>query len=137
MAQEGDTETGLILGSMPRKVVPLVPFGRRLVQLRNQRGLTQTQLAEKIDSTQRIISLYETVAELPPAHVVVSLAKALKVSADKLLGLKPPKKAPEPALDLATKRLWKKSQLVQQLPERDQRAVMRMISAFVENKKAS
>ena len=62
------------------------------MELRSQRGLTQTQLAELIDSTQRCISRYETVAELPPASVIVQLAQALKVTTDELFGLKPPKR---------------------------------------------
>ncbi len=52
---------------MPKKVPPTSPFGQRLMRLRLERGLTQTQLAEMIESSQRAISRYETIAELPPA----------------------------------------------------------------------
>jgi transcriptional regulator with XRE-family HTH domain len=62
--------------------------GERLYRLRLVRGLTQMQLAEAIGSSQRALSRYETVAEFPPAGVVIQLAKALHVSADELLGLR-------------------------------------------------
>jgi transcriptional regulator with XRE-family HTH domain len=119
---------------MPRKVPPSHPFGKRLMELRVQRGLTQVQLAELIESSQRCISRYETVAELPPAQVIVELAKALKVTTDELFGLKPPKAVPQPKQDPETKRLWRRFQQLLTLPERDQRAVIRLINSLVGNK---
>ena len=98
-----------------------------------EKGLTQTQLAELIDSSQRSISGYETVALLAPSAIIVKLAKALGVSADHLLGLKPPRKKPTPAVatDPDTRRLWKKFQRIQELPVKDQRAVIRLINSLV------
>lgn len=122
---------------MPRKVTPGHPFGKRLVMLRMERGLTQVDLAKLIGSTQRSISGYETIAELPPAHVLVKLAKAFGVSADELLGLQPPKAAAKPYEDPETRRLWKKFQQVRELPIKDQRAVIRLINSLVSIKKAS
>lgn len=52
-----------------------------------------------------------------------------KVSADELLGLKPPPKVETPRQPPDEKRLWKHPRLVAQLPERDQRAVLRLKSA--------
>jgi len=101
------------------------------VQLRLERGLTQIDLAEGIGSTQRTISHYETAAEYPPTDVLVKLAIFFKVSADDLLGLKPPKQAPRPKEDPETKRLWKKFQQLLALPEKDQRAVIRLINSLV------
>ena len=42
-------------------------------------------------STQRAISYYENDDGIPPASAVIALAKAMKVSADELLGLKTPR----------------------------------------------
>jgi transcriptional regulator with XRE-family HTH domain len=117
---------------MPSKVPPNSAFGRRLTAIRQNRGLTQTQLAELIGSTQRAISYYETVADSAPGPIVAQLAQALEVSADELLGLKPPKKARHQAPeDPETKRLWKKFQQVRELPEKDQRAVIRLVNSLV------
>lgn len=116
---------------MPSKVPPSSEFGRRLTAIRQQRGLTQTQLAERINATQRVISYYETVADSAPGPIIAQLAQVLDVSADELLGLRPPKKARQITEDPKTKRLWKKFQLVQQLPEKDQRAVIRLVNSLV------
>jgi hypothetical protein len=63
----------------------------------------------------------------------VKLARALGVSADELLGLKPPRRSPEPKeqQDPEVRRLWKRFQLVRSLPEKDQRAVIRLINSLV------
>ncbi len=114
---------------MPKKVQPSTPFGQRLTQLRSARGLTQVQLAQIIGSTQRAISRYETVAEFPPTPVLVDIAKALKVSADELLGLKPPAKT-KLQEDAETRRLRKQFQQFMALPERDRRAVIRLINSL-------
>jgi transcriptional regulator with XRE-family HTH domain len=117
---------------MPRKVAPSSAFGRRLTQLRMEKGLTQTDLASLIDSTQRNISHYETIADYPPTDVLVKLASALKVSIDDLLGIKIPKATP-PRQDPELRRLWKKFQQMMTLPEKDRRAVIRLINSLVES----
>jgi transcriptional regulator with XRE-family HTH domain len=132
--QEADTKTAsTLIGEMPRKVEATSEFGRRLVELRRARGLTQTQLAEAIGSSQRAISSYETVAEFPPAAVVVELARALQVTTDELFGLRPLRPA-NGHDDPATRRLWKKFQQVAALPEKDRRAVIRLVNSLVESK---
>ena len=120
---------------MPRKVQPGSKFGERLADLRADRGITQRQLAEMIGSSQRAISAYETVAEYPPTAVVVEIARALKVSADELLGLRTPK-ATKAKQDPETRRLWKKFQQIMQLPEKDQRAVIRLVNSLVAGRAA-
>ena len=76
---------------MPAKKPPQTAFGKRLVALRQARGLTQIELAKAADTTQRAISYYETEAEFPIASALVPLARALQVTTDELLGVKPAK----------------------------------------------
>ena len=78
-------------------------FGKRLHSLRLSRGLTQTQLANAIGSSQRAISHYETVADYPPPAVIVDLAKALRVSTDELLAAK--------LIELGWLNVWQAKQL--------------------------
>jgi transcriptional regulator with XRE-family HTH domain len=121
-----------IADEMPRKKKEDSSFGPRLATLRKARGLTQVQLAEAAQTTQRSISYYENDDGVPPSSVVMGLAQALQVSADELLGLKPSPKA-APLLteqDPETRRLWKRFQVVAQLPEKDQRAVIRLIHSL-------
>jgi hypothetical protein len=65
--------------------------------------------------------------------VVVALAKLLSVSADELLGLKPAKVEPKKE-DPERRRLWKRFQRMAVLPDRDQRAVIRLITSLVSSK---
>ena len=107
---------------------PTSEFGRRLHALRTARGLTQTELAEAIGSSQRAISHYETVADYPPAAVIIELAKALGASTDELLGAKNGTPAKESRQDRLLRR---KFQQVAFLPEKDRRAIFRMINSLV------
>lgn len=119
-----------IANAMPRKKYGETAFGERLQNLRKARGLTQVQLAEAAQTTQRAVSYYETEAGFPPAPAVISLAKALKVTTDELLGLKPPQVAPVEE-DSEARRQWKRFQMISTLPERDQKAVIRLINSLV------
>jgi transcriptional regulator with XRE-family HTH domain len=119
-----------IASGMRRRKKEDTSFGPRLVAIRKTRGLTQVQLAEAVGSTQRSISYYENDDGIPPASVVIALAKALKVSADEMLGIKPPRVV-ESADGTENKRLWKRFQTMAALPEKDQRAVIRLIISLV------
>jgi transcriptional regulator with XRE-family HTH domain len=105
-------------------------FGPRLAALRKERGLTRVQLAETTKTTQRSISYYETGNGVPPASIVVVLAQPLRVSADEVVGLKPPPMAALGDDDPETRRLWSRFHLVTQFPEKDRRAVIRLIHSL-------
>jgi transcriptional regulator with XRE-family HTH domain len=115
--------------AMPRKKSEPSAFGRRLVAIRKARGLTQLQVAKALGTTQRTVSYYENQGGSPPAHVVVAIAKLLHVSADELLGLRP-SKLEHRKEDPERRRLWKRFQRMASLPERDQRAVIRLINSL-------
>ncbi len=120
---------GLTIPIMARRKQEPTDFGTRLRTLRKARGLTQVELAERAGSTQRAISYYENEAGYPPAAALITLAEALHVSTDELLGLETPSPDPRDG-DPNLRRLWRKFQQVVALPERDQRAVTRLISSL-------
>ncbi len=117
-----------ILLAMPAKKEPHTAFGKRLFALRKAQGLTQVQLADALATTQRVISYYETEAELPPAAAIVPLARLLQVSTDELLGLEP--RRPAEREQPQQQRLWKRFQKMEALPTKDQRAVIRLINSL-------
>jgi transcriptional regulator with XRE-family HTH domain len=117
--------------AMPRKKYPETSFGERLQSIRKARGLTQVQLAEAAGTTQRAISYYETEAGFPPAPAVIDLARALQVTTDELLGVKTPKAGPVRQEDPEARKQWKRFQMIATLPERDQKAVVRLIHSLV------
>ncbi len=118
-----------MIAGMPRKALKPTDFGKRLVALRRARGLTQVELAERISSTQRAISYDENHAPYPPAGVLADLARALQVSTDELLGsARPSKRRGE---DPEARRLWKKFRRILALPEKDRRAIIRLINSLL------
>ncbi len=117
-----------LFSAMPKKVAASSAFGERLYQLRRQRGITQAHLAQLIGSSQRAVSHYETIATYPPAPLIIELARALQVSTDELLGLRRTHFEEEQSPDV--RRLWKNFQKVISLPEKDRRAVIRLINSL-------
>ncbi len=62
-------------------------IGSRINYRRTQLGLSRQQLAEMTDIDHRQIWRYEKQMNIPSAEMIASLARALDVSADWLLGL--------------------------------------------------
>lgn len=113
------------------KTRTLAGFGKRLAELRQQRGLTQAEIGKAVGVSQRVIAYYETESEQPPGALLADLAKALRVSADVLLGLKAVKDGTSPK----TARLLKRLRKVEELPAADQRAVLKLVEALVETRR--
>jgi len=105
-------------------------FGFRLAALRQARGLTQAELGDMVDASQRVIAYYENEEAQPPGALLADLAVALQVSADELLGLKPVKTKASPK----SARLLKRLQQVERLPAADQRAVLKFVDALVSSR---
>lgn len=127
--------TGTMVSVMPPKKEPVSEFGRRVVALRRARGMTQTDLARAIGSTQQMVSYYETAATYPPAEVIIKLAKTLRVSADHLLGLEPARGDGQGGRE--ARLLWRKLRQILSLPERDRRAIVRLISSLLSRSRAA
>ena len=67
----------------------------------------------------------------PPGPVLIELARVLKVSTDQLLDVKTPRKGRAAQEDPEVRRLWKKFQQIMTLPEKDRRAVIRLVNSLV------
>ena len=65
-------------------------IGKRLAFLRKMRGATQVEIADQLGMTQALVSDYERGKLRLHGGLVVAFAKALRVSADEILGLKRP-----------------------------------------------
>ena len=122
-----------MLTMMPNQKEPTTVFGTRLLAARRSRGMTQTQLAEAIGSTQKAISYYEATGGNPSGDVITRIAKALGTTADDLLGLTETNDQPAPATT-DERRLWRRFRLLLTLPEKDRRAVMRMLDSLAKGR---
>jgi len=102
-------------------------LGQRLARLRRARGLTQIELGRVVGLSDRMISYYEKKADRPPAQVLPEMARALGVSVDELLGVRPLAQDPP----LVSVRLWKRFKLVEKLPPTERRMVFQLIDGFL------
>lgn len=62
-------------------------YGERLRELRCEKGLTQKQLAEKLNISQKSLSKYERESLGLSTELIVRICRYFQVSADYLLGL--------------------------------------------------
>ena len=121
-------ETAMLTDMSRQKESPSV-FGTRLIAARRVRNMTQTQLANAIGSTQRAISYYEAEGGNPPMEVAAKIAKALGTTADDLLGLLDTAETPTPETT-DERRVWRRFRQLMSLPEKDRRAVLRMLDSL-------
>ena len=119
---------GLMAGRLNTKEAP--PFGQRMATLRQRKGLTQTQLAALMNTTQKMIDYYERRSPNPTLDVMQKIAGALEISVTELLG--------EEAVAMRKARtngpigkVQKVFDRVSKLPRRQQEHIVNWVSAYV------
>lgn len=65
----------------------MVNFGDKLRSLRTEAGMTQTDLAKRLNITKSVVSYYELQERTPSPDVLIQLADIFHVSTDYLLGI--------------------------------------------------
>lgn len=60
---------------------------RKLRKLRDGRGLSQQELADRLETARSVISTYETGVSMPTYGKLIKLARIFDVSTDYLLGV--------------------------------------------------
>lgn len=119
---------------MPKKsknkahaVAGVETIGQRLARLRRERGLTQVMLAERVGIIQALVSDYERDKLRLNPDMSVKFAQALGVTTDQLLGLQPTKgNGHQPS-----RKVLRRLEEIENLPRRDQDALLRTIDAFL------
>lgn len=103
-------------------------LGERIAALRNQRGLTQVQLAEALGYSQQQVLSFEKGRRRVPVSALPDLSKALGVSVEELLGTaggRPAKRGP-------TSKLQRQLEQLSQLPRSQQRFVSQMLDTVLQ-----
>jgi transcriptional regulator with XRE-family HTH domain len=108
-------------------VVTKEEIGARIKLLRQQRGLTQVELGERLDMTQSNLSAIERGSRGVTVHQVVRIAKALGVSTDQILLAE---KAPAPGRR-PKKGLMRRLERLGELSPRDQRILAQILDGFL------
>jgi transcriptional regulator with XRE-family HTH domain len=117
----------VMAGRPPTKDAP--PFGRRLAALRKSRGLSQKELASRLETTREIIDYYERRSVNPSLAFIERSAQALEVSVAELLGSEPKhgRNRPGPAPQLA-----QRLEQIRLLPRKEQEFVIRFLDTVLE-----
>ena len=103
-------------------------IGRHLRELREERGLTQVQIADAVGVEQSLVSDYERGVVRLHGALVAGFAKALKVSADDILGLDERTRRNGFVKD---RRFARRLQLIDQLSRRQKDALITTIDTFL------
>lgn len=90
-------------------------FGEKLRELRLKSGMTQLQLADKVNVTKSVINYYEHKDKKPSPDILIKFSEIFGVTTDYLLGVE---KTPEAMLDVSG------------LTEDDVKAVQVIVDAF-------
>jgi transcriptional regulator with XRE-family HTH domain len=109
------------VGSIDEKAI-----GKRLHELRIQRGKTQAEIAKALGIDQSLISEYERGIVRLHGSLIVGLAELLKVSTDELLGVKK-----TTAGATKDRRFLRRLEKIDKLPKRDKDALIGTIDAFI------
>lgn len=62
-----------------------IKIGKFIAECRKNKNLTQVQLAEKLDITDRAVSKWETGKSIPDASIMLDLCNELGISVNELL----------------------------------------------------
>jgi transcriptional regulator with XRE-family HTH domain len=97
-----------------------------LRRLREAAGISLRELARQIGESHSNVSYWERSGQTPPGDTLLSIAKALGVTVDELLGGLKPRRSPAPG-----GRLGQIFDAVSKLPRRQQQKVMEMAEGFI------
>jgi transcriptional regulator with XRE-family HTH domain len=115
----------------PTTSTPISEFPEKLKQARNQKGLTQGQLAKRAGTDSQRISKYERGVLVPTTAILVKLADALDVSIDYLL-----REAEGRAVGkIRDTALLDQFSQIDSLPESDKQLVKGLLDAFIKKSK--
>jgi transcriptional regulator with XRE-family HTH domain len=103
-------------------------FGERLASAREGAGLTQLQLAEKLGTSQRVITYWEREPVALRAEQLAALADTLSVTTDFLVG----RDASKPRGQGPAGKLRQVFEKASHLPRHQQNKVAEFVEAFVE-----
>jgi transcriptional regulator with XRE-family HTH domain len=113
---------------------PTPPFGARLAALRQERGWTQAELAERLGVTVKTVTYYEREVPNPTTRTLSKIAAAFGVDPATLLDSGAAKRAGKPG---PPSQLEQRISALRELPRERQKVVLQVIDTFLRDAKAS
>ena len=117
-------------GDMPKgrpSDSPRTEFGSRLVELREKRGLTQSQVAEYLQVSSRAYAFWERKPVALRSEQIARLADIFEVSADVIVG----RDAPKPKRNGPKGKLEKLFEVARDLPRSQQEKITSVLEPFI------
>lgn len=108
-------------------------LGNRIQNLRKQLGLTQSQLADKINISHTQMARYEIKGVQPPADVLEKLADVFDTSIDYLVRGDKSQKVESTLKDAE---LIKEFKRLDELPEDEKKSILKVVSSLIRDFKA-
>lgn len=102
-------------------------IGKRLREIRESRGMTQTELAERLNIKQVLVSAYERGAVRMHGALIAAFAKTLDASADDILAIEKPRRNGA----TTDRRVVRLLQEIGGLSRRERDALLKTISNYV------
>lgn len=106
----------------------MTDLGKRILELRKKKNLSQTDLAKAADVSYAQIGRYETKNTQPPAEVLKKIADALDTTIDYLINGDTDEKAKSALKD---SELLQQFKAVEQMNDTDRAVIKRLIDAFI------
>ena len=103
-------------------------IAERIRLTRQQKNLSQSQLAEKSGINTKSLSRYELDASIPPANALKAIADALGVSADSLLN--------DDQVQIKDRELLKKFEVIQDMDGEDKEMIVNFLDLAIRDFKA-
>jgi transcriptional regulator with XRE-family HTH domain len=108
-------------------------LGRRIVDLRKEKNMSQTDLAKKVNLSYAQIGRYETKNVQPSAEILKKMADALDTSVDFLINGTTDEKAQASLKDAELIRYFKDMDV---LPDTEKNTLVKLIGAYIRDFKA-
>jgi transcriptional regulator with XRE-family HTH domain len=102
-------------------------IAERIRLYRQQKGLSQAELADKSTVNNKSLSRYELGSSIPPADALKNIADALGVSTDALLS--------DAAATIKDVELLKKFEIIQDMDQEDKSIVLRFLDLTIRDYK--
>jgi len=106
----------------------MTDFGKRLIELRKRKNLSQTDLAKMVGVSYVQIGRYETKGTQAPAEVLNKMAVALDTTIDYLINGDTNEKAKTTLKDAE---LLQQFKAVEQMDDDDRNVIKKLIDAFI------
>ncbi|ALO13833.1 HTH-type transcriptional regulator SinR [Salinivirga cyanobacteriivorans] len=103
----------------------MLDIGNKIIQLRKQHNLSQSDLAKKIGASRTIVGNYERNTNTPSIEILVKIAKVFNVSVDYLVG--------EGKLSTYDKEVLKRIEDIEQLDPETRNKLFFLIDNVIQN----